>query len=800
MVIYQEHKEVVLVPRMSPVQSSFSKGELSELTQGRVGTEMYTAACATLENFLIRPYGIAMASPGTFYMGEVKDSSKETRLINFVFSVNDAYQIEMGEGYFRFWTSAGQVVKTTADTADWTTATAYVVGDFVKNDSTLYYCIVANTSTSLFATDLAAGEWLAQEIYEIPNDYTEAQLDQIQFAQKNDVIYLTHDDHEPATLARTSGNNWARTDITFLNGPYQDDNLTAITLTPSATTGSITVTASAAAFTTGNIGSMYKIGGTAGSPPVQGYVRVTAYTDTTHVTATVVATLDGTGATDDWAEGAWSTRRGFPRCLTFHEQRLAFARTDTEPQGIWMSKNFIYDDFEEGSDDDDALDITLATTQANEIQWLTSATNLLAGTFGGEFIITGSGAPLTPSNAKASKQSGWGSEPIQPVQVGNYSYYVQSRGQKIRELYYMWEQDNYKSVNTTVLSEHITGTQGVKDMAYQQNPDSILWFIRKDGQIATLTREIDQEVVAWTRQKTNGIYESISTIPNPDNPYDEVWVIVKRTVDGSTVRYLEKFESPIVPVIEDDSFYVHCGLQYDAYDQTTGNALTLSAKTGTITITAGSSVFTSAMINNRIRAIDANDEMIGELKITAVASGTSATGTSTSDFSATSYAANLWGISVEDLSGLSHLEGESVAILADGAVQAQVTVSSGSITLNRDTFKLSVGLPYDCTLKTLPLEKTQGTSLGKRKSIYQVGLKVYKTLGIQIGRDTDNLLDVQLLDNPTMGVATDLYTGTIPNILFSGGWNWDSQVVIKQSNPLPCHILDIMPLVNENSK
>jgi len=735
------------LPKASPIFPTFSSGEVSPLIYGRVDLQQYFNGLKEAENCLVRPYGLIMRRPGLQFINEVKDSTKVTRLLEFVFNESDAFIIEMGEFYFRFYTLGA------------------VVGG----------------------------------PYEVAHTYTEAEIPDVHYAQINDVIFLTHKDHKPATLTRMATASWALADVVFLGGPVQDENTTATTITPSSDTGATTLTASTAIFTADHVGSTWRV--------KDGFVNVTGFTSTTIVTGTVedVSLGTGPGATPEWAEPSWSDETGYPATITFHERRAWYARTDTQPQTLWASKPFIYDDFTAGAVDDDALVVTLNTELANDIKWLSSGTTLACGTFGGEFVISSgtNGISLTPSNVNSARQTGWGSVNIQPKKIGNFVYYVQRSGRKIRELFYYWDLDTYKSVDMTIISEHITES-GITAMAYQQNPDSTLHCIKADGEIASFVREDDQQIKAWSRLGTDGLFESVAAIPSNQGPYDETWTIVNRTISGGTKRYIERFVDPIVPDRQEECFYVDSGLYFNAYDLTTGISLTLSAATGSgITVTASGAYFNAGDVGQRIRAIDSDGEYVGELKITGFTSTTIVTGDVTLDFDGTAYAANLWGVSVMDISGLTHLEGKEVAILADGGVQTDQTVSSGAITIERDAFELSIGLPYQSRVRTLSIEagSATGTAQGKRKRIYQLGLNVFKTLGIKVGTTDDNLFNVTSRNPPTlMGTPEPLLSEIIPNLRGPGGWTWEAEVLIVQDNPLPMQILDIIPILQEEDR
>lgn len=667
--------------------------------------------------------------------------------------------------------------------------------------------------------------------YEVAHTYTEAEIYDVQHAQINDVIYLAHPNHPPAKLTRLASNNWTLVDMPFVGGPFWLDNYTfsnstttiysSATITPSGTAGSVTLTASDNIFipsgsTLGHKNTFWKIGNTLTSATtglaVQGYVQITTVTNPSTATATIKQTLStGTAATTIWAQGSWSDVLGWPARVTFFQQRLAFARTGIEPQNVWLSKSFIFEDFAvEGGEDDDAINLQLASSESNEIQWLAPAKSLIAGTYGGEFSISsGDGSPITPSNTNVTKETSWGSEPVVPQKIGSFLYYVQRFRQKIREFLFDFDTlDGYRASDISILSPDIS-EDGFRDLTYQQNPDTILWGVTTNGTIATMTREVDQKVQGWSKQTTDGNYESIASIPSATEPHDEVWVVVKRTIDGIDRRFIERFKSPIVPARQDMCWYVHSGLNYNAYTATTtptATSISLSATSGTSVLVTSSDVyFASGDVGQRIRSIDANGATVGEMKIVGFTSSTIVVGDVKTDFDASSYASGLWGLSVNTLTGFDHLEAETLTVLADGGTALpNKVVTNGTVTLVEDAFVVTAGLPYTQYIKTLPQEKgaQRGTSQGKIQRINEVSFKVNRShRGFSYG-GSDALLDVvQFRQASTdMGTPEQLFTGTIPNLSFSGDYEYGAQVVIQNTDPLPIELLSIMTTLDTNEK
>ena len=740
------------VAKFSPILNSFTKGQLSKWLKGRSDLEAYYQGAETFRGVLSRPYGGFLLTPGTEFIYETKTSAKASRLIPFIFSVSQAYAIEAGELYFRFYVDGG---------------------------------ILESAGTPI----------------EVVSPYDDTEVDDIHFAQSQDVLYLAHPSYTPRKLSRTGPTSWTLDTEAFIGGPYLEDNTTAVTITPSGTTGSITLTASSATFNADHVGALWKVAGLVSG--VQGHVRITAYTSTTQVSATVITTLSATGATTTWAEGAWSDYRGWPARVMFHEGRIFYAATDSEPQKIWGSQPFIYNDFTPGSDDDAAVERELPTRQLNKIQWLSSENYLIAGTTGGEFTI-GSGSSteaITPTNIVAKNRTVWGSEAVQPARIGNRTYYVQREGRKVREFYYDFQIDNYQSNNATLFSEDITSDK-IKQIALQQNEDNILWCVLEDGKMATLTREVEQSVTGWSFQETDGLYESVCVVPRYGQYYDDVYVIVNRTINGSTKRYVELFREPRSFSDQRRLWYVHCGLRYDGFQNTEdeGATLTLSSTSGT-SVTATSSVawFSASNIGDRIQEVDSDGNIVGEGIITAYTSTTVVTIEVTDNFSSTSISAGSWARSTHSVSGLSHLEAKSISIVADGAILDNETVSSGAITLANDYFIITVGLydeDYGGYVKLFPLEggAQMGTAQGRSKRINNITIRFIDSGGVVVNNSEEDQQLFFIQPGTELGDAPALFTGD-KTTAFRDFNNPNAQIIIKQPVPLPMNVLAIMPEV-----
>ena len=280
-------------------------------------------------------------------------------------------------------------------------------------------------------------------------------------------------------------------------------------------------------------------------------------------------------------------------------------------------------------------------------------------------------------------------------------------------------------------------------------------------------------------------------------------MIVKRQINGQTVRHVERIQDIITQAIQSLCWYVRDGLYYSAFEATEGVSLTLSGTSGEVTATSSTAMFNASSVGRRIRAVDEELNIKGEMTITEFVSTTQVRGVTKLNFDQTSYAGEKWGVSVQGLSGLGHLEGESVQILADGAVQSPRTVDSGAILLEMDAFYIITGLGYVSYMRTMPFEggSENGTSTGKRKRVNELSLRVWRTLGCSVGFDHEHMQKVQYRHPATThGTPQPLFTGIIPNIKYNQGWTWDASVTVEQSEPLPMNILAIAPIMNEVDK
>ena len=816
--------------KVTSAKTNFTKGEFSPLLLGRFDIAAYANGAKKIENFLIHNAGGAIRRPGSKFVAEVKTSSLSTRIIDFQFSTSQSYIIEMGNLYMRFYTDQGQVQNTThAITGVSQAATAVVTSanhPFQNSDSVTItevvgmtdlngntYTVANRTATTYELSGINSsgfGAYTSDGIAtrtgatEIPTPYTTAQLFNVKFAQSADVMYMVHPSHEVMKLERLSATSWQLTEVDWVRGPFLDANITATTITADADTGTaITLTASAALFESGHVGSLWRV--------KEGVVKITVFTSTTIVDGDVQAEPDGTAgdlntaaaAQTDWQEGAWSDVQGFPGSVTFHEQRTVYggAEGTNNPQTIWASVSQSFEDMSIGTNAGDAFIYVIATEQVNAIRWLSSGPKALqVGTSGSTFSFSSGVAstPITPTSIVVQRDTTYGSAKITPKRIGNFVYFVQRNLKVIREIGFDFDTDSNQALDMTLLSDQITG-DGIVDMAYQQAPNDTLWCVRSDGQMATLTRQIDQEVIGWSRQisgtdsRAAGVYESVAVVPI-DEGDDEAWVVVKRFINSATVRYIEFF-MPRQFDDQHDAFFVDSGLSLDSPVVITGATVA-----NPVVITTGGHSFSDG---DQVKIVDVvgMTELNDNLYLVADKDATTFEltdlgGTDIDGSAFTTYiSSGEVRVMVTTISGLTHLEGETVAVTADGAARVDNTVSSGAITLTSKAAVVHVGLPYTSTIKGLPLidGSVTGTGAGKVRRIYKAIIRFHRTLGAEFGTEgEEDLIDFLDLEVP-LGQPSPLFTG-IKEIDPDMGWDRLGEYVIIQTQPLPITVLYVVLL------
>ena len=586
---------------------------------------------------------------------------------------------------------------------------------------------------------------------EIDTPWPETDLFTVNGPQSADVLYLYHPSHPTYKLLRLGHTSWSLVEVAWEDGPYLLQNTSTTTLLPSANTGlginlmfsAVTGVNDDQGWLSTDIGRLvrYRHNDAAG---IWGYAVIVSITSTTVAVADVRVDFEAIpDASTSFRLGAWSSTTGYASIATFYEQRQFAANTTDQPQTLWATQTADFENHTpDGRDaastveDDDALDYTISADEVNAIRWMSPGEDtLVLGTTGGEWIPESNGIVITPSDIVVRRRTKHGSANIQPVRVGNVVLFVQTAKRKVREFAFSFEVDGFRAFDMTRLAQHIT-IGGIVEMDFQQEPDSLVWAARADGQLLSMTFRREEDVVGWARHILGGVFstgdavvESVAVIPGADGSgqtqssedRDEVWITVKRTINGATKRFIEVLERDFEDGDdEEDSYYADAIITFD-------------------------------------------------------------------------------GAASASITGLTHLANEKVKILADGFIHPDLTVSAtGTLTLDNAASVVQIGLGYPHTIKPLKFEggTAAGTAVGKLKQVFGVTFVLLNCHTLSFGPDASNLttIDFRKVSDP-MDAAVPFFTGEVFRE-FDDGWRVDPRIVIQSDSPTPFTLLALAPEID----
>lgn len=753
---------------------SFAGGELTPEMFGRIDLSKFQTGLKFCRNFRVLPHGPAARRQGTYFVNEAKDSTRQVRLIPFVFSATQAVIIEFGHQYVRFHTSTGTVLETAklVTGADLTNPGRFIINAHgYSNGDTVYasgfatpamdgrFLTVANATANDFNLRDAAGNLInatgfpplpinttamIARVYTLASAYTESVLFSLHYAQSNDVLTITQPGGVMKELRRLGATNWQFVDVNFavtLSAPT-GVNAVATSPTPTNPTAQVYVVtsvapdlvteslASATASATNNLsiaGNFNTISWTANPNAARYYVYKRRGGVFGYIGQTTTTSLVDDNITPDTLttppENTITLNTGtlvnglsdYPIAVTYHERRRWMAGTPAQPQNVWATRNATEANLTASipSRDDDALAFRIASNQQHAIRHLISLTDLVALTVGGEFRIFADGQPaITPTSISIKQQGSNGASDVQPAMAVNSVLYVQSQGSYIRELAFDPQGTGaYRSNDISIMAPHLFDGYTIREVAYCRAPDATFWAVRSDGVLLGMTYVPEQQVYGWHHHDTDGFVESVAVIP--ENNRDTLYLLVRRTVNGRTVRYIERLV-PRLFLSQEDAYFVDAGLTYDGTPATT-------------------------------------------------------------------------------IYGLWHLEGKSVEILADGAEVTDKVVTNGSITMDDPASVVHVGLGYTSQLITLPLayEGAEAAGQGTSKNVTDVYLRVNQSVLVKAGPDFDHLVDYPGREvSQNFGTPPAIRTAEL-HLPIPADWNQDGSVCVQQTGPFPLTIAAI---------
>jgi len=841
--------------RNDGLQTNFTAGEISPSMLGRSDISRYQNGAKKVRNMIVRPQGGIERRPGTKFIATTKHSTERVFLYKFEFSVTQVYLLEFGRLYLRIYQNDELLpieIVTPYTEADWDrltfsqsadilfiahpnhqtrrlsrySTTNWVLDAYEATDGP--YASAAPTTTTLTLSGITATATISLNVAPATpvaaNDYIEfreegkwrlGKVTAVNSTTSFSVTYFTNivseinHDEMAAAVSAVSGSpskvspyvsvtataatppnytlasdhndvfstydvgKYIRVDrkwylITSFDGIsggkqnvsgnrdlVLNSHTTASTFAALDTNGCVgtlvsktitgTITASDDTFVSTDVGRHIRLnyGG------AWMWCIITAYTSATSVTVSIESDiiydpnqidsrassptlfdpqqLYNNGVTNIFKLGAWSDTTGWPSHVTFHQDRLCFARTDTEPQSFWLSAsgdyyNHAVSQLDSTVLDTDAIAGTLLSTESNEITWLSAGAVLLMGTVSGEWQIRPASSineALTPTNVRAITQSPNGSRPGCGVaRIDTTTIFVQRHGFKVYEMAYNFQVDGYETNDLTIISEHILKEGGgAYRVALQKEPFQLVWVLTNAGTLACMTYEKKQEVVGWSLHDVGGVVESIVMLPDEDAEQDSIYLAVNRTIGGQQVRYIEKLDRHYDPLLNsrDDAIYTDSTVTYS-------------------------------------------------------------------------------GVATTTITGLGHLEGVAVDVVADGTYAGQFTVQSGSVTISVAAQKAHVGIPFTAYVTTLPVEGggSAGSSSGKIRRIPSSNVLLKDAAGVCYGESPDNAPWelTSLTSEVVYGQPPALESGWV-NLQWNLASSRDGTATICMAKPYPATILSI---------
>ena len=596
---------------MKILARSFAGGEIAPEMFGRLDLGKFQTGLQLALNFTTLPHGPAARRPGFYYLNEVRDSTQVARLIPFVFNATQAVWIELGNLTARFHDATGTVLEASkavvsiAGNVVTVAAHGWATGDdiFLAGTGGGRFLRATITGVNTFTT---ADRWgaatspsvaftTAARAYTLATPWVSADLATLNYAQSADVLTITSPAYAIRELRRAGAANWTVAPVSFTPTLAAPTGVTCVATKPTPTnpiTQSYVVTSIAADTVTESVASIpaadtnnLSIFGnlnTISWAAVTGAARYRVYKlrggaygyigQTTSLTLIDDNILSDPITTPPVVFATLNTAAGeYPGAVTYFEQRRWFAGTTNNPQNVWGTRSSTDSNLTSSvpSGDADALTFRIAAQQQNAIRHLLPLTDLMALTVGGEFRIFAEGGPaITPATLAVKPQAFSGAAAVQPALAANSALYVQSQGSRVREL----TPPNsgffglYTSVDVSLFAPHLFNGFQLSQLAYRRAPDQTLWAVRNDGALLGLTHIPEQQVYGWHQHTTAGLIESCATIPQASE--DVLGVIVKRTVNGRSVRYVELLKSRLFTVAA-DAFFVDSGLTYAGAAATT---------------------------------------------------------------------------------------------------------------------------------------------------------------------------------------------------------------------------------------
>lgn len=835
-------------------QSAFSAGEFSPEVSCRDDVDRYNFGAKEITNFIPSPFGGVKRRPGMRFVNEAGNMSQKVRLVPFIYNESVSFMLEFGHQYVRVYRKDGLIYNGGSPVQ---VTTPYQGGDlfglkFTQSADTLFICHKnypvktlfrhSDTNWTLSDFQFIEGPFSADNTSDItvtPNGISgnisiTSSSNIFSSGMVGGLIRISQEvlgqtvswdtknfNNKPSGVIKCNG-DWTMVIGDTWDGSLQvqqsnDNGATWLTVaTYNVWTGGASITDSG---NTGHFCLLRLYGSargengnatlTATSFIQDGYVKITKYNSATSVNGTVqvdrnnyIYSLGSTQPTRLWAIGSWNNDYGYPAVASFYQNRLCFASTRHEPLGFWASNTGDYNRFRVQSEvqDDDSISVTLVSGHANEVLNMVSMNALLCFTYGSEWRInSGTGrSALTPTTINAAQQSAEGSNNVPPLIINDRMLFITKLGDAVRDFAYDYSYDSYKGTDQTLYSRHLFENHKIVDWAYQKSPDEVIWCVRDDGALLSFTYIYDEKIYSWAKHETDGYVESVASIPG-DNK-DELFLVVRRTINGATKRYVERLEEHFTAGASDDSMLYFSLLDSHLLLNDPHNITSISGNATSITMVLDSAISGLVVgdeVTLRNKYADRYDAL--RLKVTSVSGTTVVTNNpyGITDFSSEGVP-NLRKV-YHSFGGLQHLEGRQVRLYGDGSDLGLFTVKNGTITSDVGASSACIGLDYESRLQTLDIQipTNNGNSRGRKKRIVRPKLELNASWGGEVGiNGYDHMEPMSAMPNgliryDTLGKPPETYNGLKEVEPMSTVCD-NCTITVRQSQPFPLGILNIM--------
>ena len=735
---------------------------MGDLVRGRTGVDKYPRGVFDAMNVVPLIQGPIVKRDGSQFITECKSTATAVRLIEFRVAVSQSYILEFSDGLFR-----------------------------VLRDGALV---------------LDGGSPL-----EVAVPYSGSELFEIQTAHSADVMYIVHPDHPPAKIIRISDTIWTYLTVPFASEVESEGNngnsFERIFANGGATTGTgITFFSDAPIFKQELVGPTIILE----APQVPNGSENGSIVLTSIVSAfeAVGDFTDDVGLTDtrfDWYTQAFQANN-YPRAVAFAEDRLWYGGTASRPQTIWGSQSGDFENFQTGDLATDAIELTPNLDGLDRIEWIKDLDVLTVGTQGGIVTIQASTstAVLTPQDARALPRNNVGTAPnIPPLAIDSSILYVNRYSRRLHEFVFSYAEERYEAPDMTTLYPEVFET-GVNDLAFQRDPHRVAWFVRGDGKLASFTFNRPESVAAWGLHELAGpgaFVESVAVVPTPNIDFDQVWMVVRRTIDGATVRYIEMLERPWSGELErDDARFLDCALPFLGSEITTTNVqvVPLVPPLSEVQFTIASHGLTSGEYV-RFNSVPDIPNLEGKSFKVEIRDSDRfiLLGDGDAFFSEVPAAGCTFLKGTDTFAGLTHLANERIDVLLDGRDWESVDVSvTGTFNTSRKAATVWAGYPYRAQFSTVRLDTggRDGTSQGKSQRVDEVSLDLWESgRGIMVGPDFEAMDPVPPRDGFTIDDDYALRDGVVEFFPVEHGYEPATRVFVSHEAPLPMNIRAIYP-------